>query len=265
LNWFDKLERRFRNFGIKGLMTYIIALNVVVFILYKMDQTGMFLGKLELVPGLVLQGEIWRLVTYIFIPPTFSPIWLLFVLYFYYLIGNSLEHEWGTFKFNLYYFIGMLGTTAFTFITGGTGTPFYLNLSLFLAFAYIFPNYQILIFFILPVKVKYLAWLDAAFIIFSILTASLTGKIAAAVAILNFLLFFGKDMILRLKSGGKSYYRRKSYDAKISRSYTIHKCEVCGRTEKDDKGLEFRYCVDCEGDHEYCMEHLGAHVHVKDS
>lgn len=244
-------------------MTYIIALNAVVFFLNLMDQTGMFITKLYLVPELVLKGEIWRLVTYIFIPPTFSPLWLLFVLYFYYLIGNSLEHEWGTFKFTMYYLIGMIGTTAATIITGGVGTPDYLNLSLFLAFAYIFPNYQILIFFILPVKVKYLAWLDAAFILYSMVTASVTGKVAALVAILNFMLFFGKDIFFRLKTGGKSYYRKKAYDAKLSRSHIIHRCEVCGRTEKDDKNLEFRYCVDCEGDHEYCMDHLNAHEHIK--
>ena len=261
MNWLDKLERRFRNFGIKGLMTYIIGLNAVVFFLYLIEPS--FLNTLVLIPGLVLQGEVWRLITYLFIPPTFSPLWLIFVLYFYYMIGTNLEHEWGTFKFNVYYLIGMLGTTAAVFITGGAATSFYLNLSLFLAFAYIFPNYQILLFFFFPVKIKYLAYLDAAFIIFSIFTQPLYGKVAAIISILNFLVFFGKDIYIGLRTGRQAYHRRKSYAVKLPRDYTVHRCEICGRSEKDDKELEFRYCVECEGDHEYCMEHLYSHEHVK--
>ena len=261
MNWLDKLERRFRNFGIKGLMNYIIALNAIVFFMIKIESS--FYGQLVLVPDLVLQGEVWRLVTYLFIPPTFSPIWLIFALYFYYMIGSSLEHEWGTFKFNMYYLIGMIGTTAAVFITGGVATAVYLNLSLFLAFAYIFPNYQILLFFFFPVKIKYLAYLDAAFILYGIFTQPLSGKIAALVSILNFLVFFGKDIFISLRRGRQSYRRKKIYVAKFPKDLTIHRCEICGRTEKDDKDLEFRYCVECEGDHEYCMDHLYSHEHVK--
>ena len=258
------LERKLgRNFGIRGLMTYIIGFNALVFFLVLMDKSGRFFSYLTLIPAQVLKGEVWRLVTYAFIPPTFSPLWFIFTLYFYYMIGTTLEHEWGTFKFNAYYLIGMLGTTAAVFITGGVGTSLYLNLSLFLAFAYIYPNYQMLIFFVLPVKIKYLAWLDAAFLAYTILVADLPGKAAAIVAVLNFILFFGGDILRTLKSGRKRYYNYQNFQSKIPRNYTIHKCEVCGRTEADSKDLEFRYCTECEGDHEYCMEHLYNHQHHK--
>lgn len=259
------LERKLgRNFGIKGLMTYIVGLNAIVFFLMLMDQSGRFYNYLLLIPERVLKGEIWRLFTYAFIPPTTSIFWFVFTLYFYYMIGSSLEHEWGTFRFNAYYLIGMAGTTAAAFITGGWGTSFYLNLSLFLAFAYIFPNYQMLLFFVLPIKIKYLAWLDAAYLAYSFLVLDISGKAAVIVAVLNFLLFFGADIFKSIKSGRRRYYNNRSFQSKIPRDFVMHKCEVCGRTEVDSKDLEFRYCMECEGDHEYCMDHLYNHIHVKD-
>ncbi len=263
MNWLDKLEKRFKRFGIRGLMNYIIGLNAIVFFMIQVEPE--FLYNIVLIPEMVMQGQVWRLVTYLFIPPSSSAIFLIFVLYFYYMIGSSLEREWGTFRFNVYYLLGMVGTTAAVFITGGMATSVYLNLSLFLAFAYIFPNYQILLFFFFPIKVKYLAYLDVAFILYAIFTEPLSGKIAAVVSILNFLVFFGKDIFIGLKRGRKNYQRKKSYVVQFPRDHTVHKCEICGRTEKDDRNLEFRYCVDCEGDHEYCMEHLYSHEHVKGS
>lgn len=261
MKWMDTLERRFRHFGIKGLITYIVALNTIVFFFSLVNPSLVY--KLLLIPSLVMQGEVWRLVTYLFIPPTFSMLWLLFALYFYYMIGSSLEHEWGTFKFNAYYLIGMICTTAAAFATGGTGSPVFLNLSLLLAFAYIYPNFQIVIFFILPVKMKYLAWAYLAFMGYSLINTPLYGKVAAIVSLFNFIIFFGKDIYIRIRTGGSSYYRRKSYEAKLPVNLTVHRCEICKKTERDDKSLEFRFCVECEGDHEYCMEHLNSHEHVK--
>ncbi len=263
MRFLDKLERKLGHIGIKGLMTYIIGLNAVVFILTYLDPTGVFLSKLTLDPQLVMRGEVWRLITFIFIPPTFSLLWLVFALYFYYMIGSSLENEWGTFKFNAYYFIGIIATIAGAFITGGTATSVYLNLSLFLAFACIYPNYQIMLFFILPIKIKYMAWLDAAFLVYTLVVGSLPTRIMVIASILNFLLFFWKDLYSALRSGGRAYYKKKAYEAKLPRDITIHRCEICGRSEKDDKDLDFRYCAECEGDHEYCMEHLHSHEHKK--
>jgi hypothetical protein len=121
-----------------------------------------------------------------------------------------------------------------------------------------------LLFFVVPVKIKYLAWLDIAFLVYTILmNPFLSGKVAAAVSILNFLVFFGWDIIMRIRSGRSAYYNRRKFEAKVPKDMIIHKCEICGRTERDSKDLEFRYCVDCKGDHEYCMEHLETHTHVK--
>jgi len=267
MKWLDRLERKFRKFAIKGLMLYIVSLNLAVFLLSMFNQTDQLVNKLTLVPDLVMKGEVWRLVTYIFIPPL-SPnsvnniIFIIFVLYFYYMMGTSLEHEWGSFKFNMYYLIGMVSTTIIAFATGGSSTGMYLNLSIFLAFARIYPNYEILLFFILPIKVKYLAWVDWAFFAYTIIAPTpIAFKLAAAAALINYFLFFGKDIFISLKSGRSTHYNRKNYNYKLPKDYTIHKCTICGITEKDKPNMDFRYCSKCEGAYEYCMDHLSTHVH----
>lgn len=262
MNWLSKLEQKLGRFAIPNLMTYIVGLNGLIFILTYIDRTGSVLHYLMLIPSLVMQGEFWRLITYVFIPPNLSPIWIFFTLYFYYMIGNGLEQEWGSFRFNLYYLLGMIGTTLAAFITGGGATATYINLSLFLAFARIYPDFELLIFFVLPVKIKYLAWLNWAFIGFTILTAALPVKVTAIVAIINYFIFFGKEIQTGTVRRRQVYENRKRFESQIPKDFTIHKCVVCGKTEKDDPKLEFRYCAKCEGDYEYCMEHLQTHDHV---
>lgn len=207
----DRLDRKFGHLAIKGLMTYIVGLNLAVYFLSYIDPTGNLSNKLALHPSLVLKGEVWRLITYIFIPPAASMLWILLVLYFYFMIGSSLEREWGSFKFNIYYFIGMLGTTLAAFISGGGATSTYLNLSLFLAFASLYPDYQILIFFILPVRIKYLAWLNWIIIVFTVITQPLPLKVAAIVSVINYFVFFGEDILVNVKARRKVYYNRKKF------------------------------------------------------
>ena len=263
MGWLYKTEKKLGKYSIRNLMLYITVLNGIVFLLMYADREGLFITKLMLVPSLVMQGEIWRLVPFLFIPPNSSPMWIIFTLYFYYMIGSTLEQEWGSFKFNIYYLVGVLGTIGAAFLLGSVSTAMYLNFSLIFAFSYLFPNFQILIFFILPVKMKYFSLVYAILLVFSFWSTPLYGLITVGGSILNFILFFGKDIIVRLATGRKVYYNRRSFEAKIPKNVTIHKCTVCGKTEKDDKNLEFRYCVDCEGDYEYCMEHLHTHEHVK--
>lgn len=258
----NKLERRFGRYAIPNLMFYIIGFNFLVFVLSYVNKGVDVVGTLALVPRLVMAGEVWRLFTYLFIPPSFSLFWILFVLYFYYIVGTGLEHEWGSFRFNVYYLAGMIGTTISAFISG-SATALYLNLSLFLAFAHVFPNFQILLFFIIPVKVKYLAWLNWVFFIFTLMTAPMAGKLAAIASISNFFLFFGKDIIDRLKVDRAAYAGRQRFQAAKPEKTTFHRCSTCGMTEKDDPSMEFRYCSTCTGDYEYCMTHLKNHEHVK--
>jgi hypothetical protein len=260
--WLDRLEKKLGKYSIKNLMLYITVLNGVVFILQYLAPEADFVNKLTLVPSLVLKGEVWRLVTFLFIPMSFHPFWIIFTLYFYYMIGTSLEHEWGAFKFNVYYFIGVLGTIAGAFL-GGLGTSTFLNLSLIFAFAYLFPNYQIMIFFFFPVKIKYLALFYAAGLVFTFALMPIVGLITVLGSAVNFILFFWKDIYYRIRFNRKAYMNQKEFKEKIPKIHVMHRCTICGITDVEDRKMDFRYCVDCEGDYEYCMDHLYNHEHVK--
>jgi hypothetical protein len=260
--WLDRLEKKLGKYCIKNLMLYITTLNGAVFVLSYLAPELNIIYRLALIPSLVMKGEVWRLITFLFIPMNSSPIWILFTLYFYYMIGSSLEHEWGSFRFNLYYLIGILGTIGAAFI-GGVGSATYLNLSLIFAFAYLFPNYQLMLFFFFPVKIKYLAIFYAAFLVLTLGFSPLYGLITLLGSAVNFILFFWKDIYYRLRFNRKAYKNKQGFKAQIPKIYVMHRCEICGKTDVEDRTMDFRYCVDCEGDHEYCMDHLYNHEHVK--
>lgn len=262
MKWLDKLERKYSKYSIRGLMTYIVGISGFVFLLNMLDTTGTYIEKLMLIPALVMRGQIWRLITYIFIPPKASVLFIIFALYLYYMIGTALEQEWGSFRFNMYYFIGMIGTTIAAFVTGGAVTSTYLNLSLFLAFAKLYPDYEILLFLVLPVKMKYLAWFNWILIGYTVLFNPLISlKVAAVVSLLNYFVFFGKDILTRSKRTRTVYNNRRRFQDNIPIKTNFHRCEICGITETDNPNMEFRYCSTCKGLHEYCMDHLRNHEH----
>lgn len=259
MRWLDKLENKFGHLAINNLIKYIIGINVVVYFLGMVDYT--IIQKLTLYPSLVMQGEVWRLFTFIFIPPRASIIFIVFVFYLYYMIGQSLEYYWGTFKFNMYYFFGVIGAIIAAFISGAPVTSTYLNMSLFLAFAYVYPDFKLLLFFVLPVKVKYLGYLYWAVIIFKLITGPVPVKLVAIFSLINVFIFFGKEF----GSKSKSYVRRRDFKAKTKiPDGPKHRCTICGITEMDDPDMEFRYCIKCDGLYEYCMDHLNNHEHIKD-
>ncbi len=211
MQWLNKLERKFGKYAIPNLMTILVFGMALVFLLDTFTAANpnyeyTFSQLLYFDRELVMQGQIWRLVTFLFLPPDSSPLFVLFALYFYWLIGNSLERQWGSFQFNVYYFIGVIGTIIGGIITG-TATNVYLNLSLFLGFSVLFPNFEVMLFFILPIKVKYLGMLDGALLLILLILSSLPGKVAIIASVLNFILFFGKDFIQRIKA----FIRKKKY------------------------------------------------------
>lgn len=210
-NWIDKLNRKCGRHSIHNLMTIIVVGMGIVFLFDMMyPVTGVSLSSLlSFNRAAVLHGQIWRLITFVFIPPNASVIFILFSLYFYWLIGNALENQWGSFRFNVYYFCGMIGTVLAGMITG-YATNSYLNLSLFLAFALIYPDYQVLLFFFLPIKIKYLAFIDAAVLLFMFVTDSWRGRIALLVSLANVLFFFWGDFIGRIKVAKRRYEFRKN-------------------------------------------------------
>lgn len=264
MKFLNRMQYKFGKYAIKNLMLYIVTLNLAVYILGQITPEFQHIEQsLILYPELVMKGEVWRLVSYVFIPPNSSIVWILFTLYFYYILGAGLEHEWGSLKLNLYYLTGVIGTTASAFISGKAGTATFLNMSLLLAFACVYPNYEFTIYFTVPVKVKYFAWLDAIMLANFFFRGDYSTKLSIAAALINFLLFFGKDLIMGAAHRGNAIKNKVEYDRKIPKNLTYHRCTICGITENDDPKMEFRFCSKCEGRHEYCMDHLKDHEHLK--
>ncbi len=210
-----KLERAIGKFAIHNLMMYIAAINLGVYLIDYLNVIPGFLNALYFSPSLFLQGQVWRIITFIFIPPQAHLFFILFVLYFYYMIGSSLESEWGTSRFNIYYLFGMIATILASLLTNTPATPIYINLSLFLAFAQLYPEYEILVFFVLPVKIKYIGYLNWFFFVITIITGAMPIKVFALVSLLNFFIFFYKDFFGDLKQRRKVYNNRKNYNSQI--------------------------------------------------
>lgn len=266
MKWINKLERKYHGWGIHNLISYIVLIKGAAYILNYMDPTGRFLYNIMLIPERVLQGEVWRLITYIAMPPQTSPIFVMFAFMLMYIYGQGLEREWGTFRFNMFYLIGYLGTLISAFIGGGAATTLYLDMSIFWAFAVIYPDFTLRLFFIFPVKVKYLAGISGIFALMGFISSTMSIKLAILVSMLNLILFFGDDMLNYTKNrhrARKNRTRFKTNTKAYQKARVIHKCHVCGKTEKDDPQMEFRYCSTCDGDYEYCMDHLRNHTHVK--
>ncbi len=289
MNWMNKLERKFGRYAIPNLMYYVIILYTVGFILNLAAPT-FYSQFLSLDAQAILRGQIWRIVTFIIQPPDASLLFIVFALYLYYSIGRELEYVWGSFRFNLYFFMGVLfhvaaALTAYLiFRVSLPMDTFYLNMSLFFAYAAVYPNQQFLLFMVIPMKVKYLAWIDGIYFGYTILQGFLpvyggdllygaiykARALAAFVSILNFIIFFLSTRNMK-RFSAKEIKRKHVYHKSVKEgqakfvSYNgaKHKCAVCKRTELDDDKLEFRYCSKCSGNYEYCQDHLFTHEHVK--
>ncbi|HHX74632.1 MAG TPA: rhomboid family intramembrane serine protease [Firmicutes bacterium] len=214
----QQLERKYGRFAVRNLMKYVIGANVIVYFLSLADRSGGLPAALVLHPQLVLRGQIWRLVTFVAIPPVTGVLWLFFALYFSYLVGTNLEHTWGAFKFNVYYLLGMLLTILAAFLTGSPVGASYLNLSLFFAFAHLYPDFELLVYLVLPVKVKYLALLSAAPLLFTLLTAPLAGKIIALVPVFSYVLFFGGDLWQKTRQRNQVRENRRRFFTEIEKA-----------------------------------------------
>ena len=255
MNWLDKLERRFGHIAVPGLIRIIVVLNAIVFVLLRVNED--YIRPLVLDPNRVMHGEVWRLVTYLFLPPTDDAIFVVFALYFLWIMGDGLEQEWGAFRLNVFYLCGMIATTIVAFfITRSSVTNAFLNLSIFLAFATVLPDFEILLFFILPVKVKWLGIISAAFLGVTVMFASYPANLVPIVSLANYLLFFGPQFFRTAAQKREDMRRRARFEAAshVGPLETMHRCVICGKTEVDNPELEFRVAED---EREYCMEHLG--------
>ena len=293
MNLLDKLERKFGRYAIHNLMYYIIILYALGYVIVTFVPQ-FYVQYLSLDPTMILRGQIWRIITFIIYPPNTGLFYFLISMYLYYSIGRILEAQWGAFRFNLYFFTGVLlhvvAAVISCYVFGANIGPafgtYYLNYSLFFAFAATYPDMQFLLFFIIPIKAKWLGIINgiyfgvtivagflANYLPYSVLIGLMNAGIIAhpaysAMALVsraNFLIFFFGMRSMR-RYNPKEIYRRKVYTKSVKqgqKSAATHRCAVCGRTEKDGDDLVFRFCSKCNGNYEYCQDHLFTHEHVK--
>ncbi len=238
--------------AIPGLIRYVVMLNALVYLLILLKRPIVELIALD--PALVMQGQVWRLVTWIFIPTTTSMLWIFFYLAFTWWVGDMLEATWGTARLNLYYFLGWAGCTAATFFLGPNFGNLILNFSLILALATLAPDLEILFFFF-PMKLKWLALLSLVFPWgFLFVGGGASTQAAIGLCLINYLSFFGPQLFRQARNRREVEMRRARFEsAKREVAPTLHRCETCGITESSHPEAEFRVADDGR---EYCAAHL---------
>lgn len=276
MNWINKMERKLGKYAIRNLMLYIILLYGAGFVLNLINPL-FFPMYLSFDVQAILQGQVWRVFTFLLQPPADDLLYFMLAMYLYYMLGTNLEYTWGAFRFNLYFFMGVLGHVLagfliyFLFDYNVFLHTTFLNMSLFFAYAAVYPDLQFLLFFVIPIKAKWLGLAEGAIYMYMFVTGLLHGDYATVILIglslLNFVLFFLMTRNLQ-RFSPKQVKRKMEYKSQVRAAVgngktSRHKCAVCGRTEADGEDLVFRFCSKCEGEYEYCQDHLYTHQHVK--
>lgn len=252
MSWQNTVERRLSPLAIPGIIRYVVGLNALTYVLTLLEPG--YVAALTLSPELIFQGQVWRLFTWIFIPPTMSPIFIFFAMMLLWIYGENLESQWGTLKLNLYYISGMFFCTVAAFFVGESlAFNALLNSSIFFAFATLNPNFQLLLLFILPVKVKILAWVALGFLLLQALAGDWSMRVALVITFANYFAFFGPEFFKRTVDSHKTAVRRRKFEVGTLPDETLHRCNACQRTEVSNPELHFRVSADGE---EYCLDHL---------
>lgn len=270
------MERKFGRYAVHNLTMYLIGTYIIGYGIYFF-LPGLF-RWLTLEPYFILKGQVWRIVSWILIPPSGNIITVIIMLMFYYSLGNALERAWGAFRYNVYIFSGILFTVLGAFllyvIVGGNMvgygayfSTYYINMSIFLAFAASYPDMEVLLYFILPIKIKWMALVYAAFILYAFVMGNFVERVAIVASLLNFGVFFLSSRNVKpytpKEQARKRKFKQQSRPHMTYANGARHRCAVCGRTELDSPDLEFRFCSKCNGNYEYCQDHLFTHEHIK--
>ena len=277
MNFLDKAEQKIGKYMPRNLMIYLLVFYLGGFILNLVNPT-FYLEHLCLNMERIFAGEIWRLVTFIIYPPSTSPLWFLLEMYILFSLGRALERLWGSFYFDLYILIGIISlivAALLVYMIGGKILLLYpdnLYLSLILAFGMTVPDMQFLLYFIIPIKAKYIMIFYGAILAYQFVTGGWPARVQIIASLFNFFLFFLliRRPFLRVRQGiRRAEFQRKMRETeREARAQNLrpmgarHVCAVCGRTNISNPELEFRYCSRCAGSREYCLDHLYTHVHV---
>ncbi len=285
---FERFCYRNRDKGIPNLMLYVCIGAGLVYVLSSVAGNYTLYNVLAFSREAILRGQVWRLITYPLTYGTDNPILTFISLFCYYSLGRAMEHVWGTFRFNLFYLTGVVMMDVYCMLFGGNADVYYLNMSLFLGYATLYPNAQFLLFFIIPIKAWVLALVDLVLTLIPVLLMSIPRflfpyNLFPLIALANYFLFFGKDVLnvipLSWRINLRRLFKKKSktaakpipfpkagsYEAEVTQvkaPYT-HRCTICGRTDISHPDLEFRYCSRCNGYYCYCQDHISSHTHIQ--
>ena len=275
-NRFERFCYKNRHVGVPNLMLYITLGSAIVYLLSMFDRSYTLYNALCFSRELILKGQLWRLFTYVFTYDAGNILLTAVVLFCYYSIGRAMENVWGTLRFNLFYISGVLLMDVFCLIFGGWADISYLNMSLFLSYATMYPDARFLFLFIIPVKAWIFALIDLALTAYSVISLTAAGlfpySLFPLVALGNYFLFFGRDVVnviplsWRRRSRPAAAQQNKGpipFRSQPQQPDFTHRCTVCGRTDVTNPELEFRYCSRCSGYHCYCEDHISDHTHVE--
>ena len=276
---FERFCLRNRNKGIPNLMLYICIGNAVMYVISMVTRNYTLYNLLSFNRRLILQGQVWRLFTYPLTYLTSNILLMAISLLCYYSLGNAMERMWGTLKFNIFYLTGVALMDIYAMIFNCSANVYYLNMSLFLGYATLFPDASFLLFFIIPVKAWVLALFDLVIILLGVFSPPFTAaNLFPLIALGNYFLFFGKDVLnvipLSWQSNARKLFHKKPKQPKVIQFHVSqkpqepkqnynHRCTVCGRTDVSNPELEFRYCSKCKGYYCYCQDHINNHVHIQ--
>jgi hypothetical protein len=254
-----RVEKKFSNLAVRNLTIYLVAGQALFFAIGVANPA--VLDQMLLIPERVWHGEVWRLLSFVFMPATLSPLWLFFGLYLFYIMGSALEGQWGAFKYNVFLLLAYLATVVLAFATpGSAATNVFIAGSVFLAFATLYPEFQLYIFFVLPVKIKWLARLAWLGYFLGFMMGDFQVRMGILAALANYLVFFGRDIVLSVRFGAKRMLAQ-AQDVVVQTMHH-HRCTACGVTDQSDPSMEFRYCTRCRDGLCYCANHIGTHEHV---
>lgn len=218
-------------------------------------------SHLSLNYSLITSGEFWRIISFLFIPPTSSPVWSIISWYILYLMGSNLEHYWGASHYNLYILLAVILTNVTALLFNlSVGTNYYLQSSIFLAFAFLNPNFQVRLFFIIPVKIKWIAMATWVLYLWALLFGSNGAKLLLVASLTNFLIFFMKDIYYKIKYRGNSL--KHKIEKEVIKKRPTHTCVTCSKNDIEFPYLDFRYCSLCKPEKCYCEDHINNHNHI---
>lgn len=271
MSWLARLEKKLSRHAVPGLVTYLVAIQAAVYLIHALELDQRIAGQdilemIWLMPDRVRAGEVWRIVTFLFQPPFTHPIWLIFHWYLLHFFGNVLEQHWGAFRLNLYLIVGWLSTVLVALLVPNlpqwSVSNAYLYTSLFLAFAHLYPDFEMRIYFLIPVKAKWLALLTWLGYVLGVYYGGWPAFWIAAASVADFFLFLGGSVWRQARHAWRGHqFKQRVRAGQAAHAALYHECRVCGITSQMAPRMQFRYCSKCEGQCCYCPEHIGSHDH----